>query len=168
MKFFDPLNQRQLSPNPQLAGALPNQPQPLPFQQPTQPIAQPTQPLTPQPLNPQQPAIAQPPLVKANEVPTPTRGRLIYQQTFTLAEFMNATQLGSIHICPTINGKWAFCDLTKPVENQIIGPVANSAVNKGYTSEQLRISFCVDSITGETTNMLHVKREAMVSHQQLM
>jgi|15BtaG_2_1085339.scaffolds.fasta_scaffold29470_2 hypothetical protein len=152
MLLQDQLNQQQPSANPQPAAALPNQPQPLP----------------PQPLNPQQPAIAQPSLVKANEVPVPTRGKLIYQQTWTLEQFKTANQLAGIDICPTTSGKWSFCDITKPIGQQVLGAVANSVPNKGYTAEHLRISYCADSQTGETMYLLHVVQAQMVSHQKLI
>ena len=116
----------------------------------------------------QQPNSAQPALVKATEVPASTRGKLIYQQTWTLLEYKTAHQLTGIDICPTASGKWAFCDLAKPIGQQILGAVANSVPNKGFSADNLRISFCVDSVTGETMNLMHVKQEAMVSHQKLI
>ena len=115
-----------------------------------------------------EPPITQPPLVKANEVPVPTRGKLIYQQTWTLEQFKTANQLASIDICPTTSGKWSFCDITKPIGQQVLGAVANSVPNKGYTAEHLRISFCADSQTGETMYLLHVVQAQMVSHQKLI
>tara|TARA_R110002012_G_scaffold60752_1_gene159149 strand:- start:191 stop:721 length:531 start_codon:yes stop_codon:yes gene_type:complete len=135
-------------------------------QQAQNPLQQPQMQPQQQPL--QQPALAQPALVKATEVPAPTRGKLIYQQTWTLTEYQSAHQLAGIDICPTSGGKWAFCDLTKPIGQQILGAVANSVPNKGFSADNLRISFCVDSVTGETMHLLHVKQEAMVSHQKLI
>tara|TARA_R110000744_G_scaffold33879_6_gene79365 strand:- start:1107 stop:1607 length:501 start_codon:yes stop_codon:yes gene_type:complete len=157
---------QQFIPNPQPAGTplTAVQQQQLFAQLQQQPVQQPQ--MQQQPL--QQPAPAQPALVKATEVPASTKGKLIYQQTWTISEYQTVHQLAGIDICPTSGGKWTFCDLTKPIGQQILGAVANSVPNKGFSADNLRISFCVDSITGETLQLLHVKQEAMVSHQKLI